>query len=57
MALRGLRPIRTADWNEGTARHLLNRAGFGVPDARVQQLAQLSPESAVDLFVGFERVS
>ena len=54
MAIRDLRPIRAAQWNEHTARHLLNRAGFGIPDARVQQLAQLSPKSAVDSFLHFE---
>lgn len=54
MANRDLRPLKAQEWTEETARHLLNRAGFGVPDERVQQLARLSPERAVDSFVDFE---
>jgi len=43
-------------WNETTARHLLNRAGFGVPPKAVQRLAAMKPQEAVDAFVDFEKL-
>lgn len=34
-------------WGPREARHLLNRAGFGLPRSRVEELAGLSPDAAV----------
>lgn len=48
-----LKPIDPEQWSERHARHLLNRAGFGLPPERVAQLAKMSPASAVDFFVDF----
>jgi len=42
-----LAPIADRDWSPRHARHLLNRAGFGVPDERVATLAAASPRDAV----------
>ena len=41
-------------WNTRTARHLLNRAGFGVPQERVEQLARIGAESSVRELVYYE---
>ena len=38
-------------WNEVRARHLLNRAGFGVPVSAVKRLASMPPDRAVAAFV------
>ncbi len=43
-------------WNEKTARHLLNRAGFGVPPGAMAKLAAMSPDQAVAAFVDFDRL-
>lgn len=50
-----LNPIKPEQWGERYARHLLNRAGFGLPQERVERLAKMSPESAVDYFVDFAK--
>jgi uncharacterized protein (DUF1800 family) len=50
-----LDPIRALEWDERKARHLLNRAGFGVPRSVAAELAALDPESAVNVFVDYER--
>lgn len=42
-------------WDEAAARHLLNRAGFGVPPAAVARLAAMTPDDAVASFVDYER--
>ena len=47
-------PISAADWGPARARHLLNRAGFGLTDARVAEMAALSPEAAVARLVDYE---
>ena len=39
--------ITAAEWNETRARHLLNRAGFGVPAVRAAELARMEPATAV----------
>jgi len=44
----------TTKWDAKSARHLLNRAGFGVPPKAVERLAAMSPEAAVAAFVDFE---
>lgn len=41
-------------WNETTAAHLLNRAGWGGPPSEIQRLAESRMEAAVDRFVDFE---
>jgi hypothetical protein len=46
-----LDPIARSDWNPAAARHLLSRAGFGVPHSFVADLAGLSPEAAVDRLI------
>ncbi len=51
-----LKPIDPNLWNLSAARHLLNRAGFGVPHELAQQLAGMSPEAAVDYMVHYETV-
>ena len=50
-----LAPISKARWNARTARHLLNRAGFGVPSERVEQLATMTPEEAVASLVNYSQ--
>ncbi|MCH8203871.1 MAG: DUF1800 domain-containing protein [Candidatus Hydrogenedentes bacterium] len=49
-----LSPIMPSEWDERLARHLLNRAGFGVPRDRVAHLARVGPTAAVDELVDFE---
>lgn len=41
-------------WDEVRARHLLNRAGFGVPVSAVRRLAAMPPDRAVAAFVDYE---
>ncbi len=50
----GLKPVSAADWSPRHARHLLNRAGFGVPEERIAELAALSPEAAVATLLEYE---
>ncbi|MEK7468638.1 MAG: DUF1800 domain-containing protein [Planctomycetota bacterium] len=49
-----LAPVTTSSWDRSRARHLLNRAGFGIPLHEVDRLAAMSPEAAVARFVEFE---
>lgn len=49
-----LKPIDPDRWSPRLARHLLNRAGFGVPRARAGALAALTPEAAVDSLLAFD---
>ncbi len=42
-------------WDTQKARHLLNRAGFGIPPSAVTRLAALSPEEAVRSFLDYEK--
>ena len=51
-----LDPISAAQWDRRKARHLLNRAGFGVPHALVDRLAAMPPVDAVDYLIEFERI-
>ena len=53
MATSPLLPIDASAWNPRFARHLLNRAGFGLPQERVERLAGMTPEAAVDSLVDF----
>lgn len=50
-----LSPIDAGAWNERHARHLMNRAGFGVPHSAIPTLVEAGPSAAVDLFVNYER--
>ena len=49
-----LSPIMPSEWDGRLARHLLNRAGFGVPRDRVAHLVRVGPTAAVDELVDFE---
>jgi uncharacterized protein (DUF1800 family) len=44
-------------WNIRTARHLLNRAGFGIPYSQVRGLLEMGPDAAVATFVDFDQVN
>ncbi len=57
MTVNALAPLHAKDWDAAAARHLLNRAGFGVPEERVRTLARMSPDEAVRSLVDFERVA
>ncbi len=50
-----LRPLATNQWNTATARHLLERAGFGGTPAEIAQLARLTPAQAVQGLVRYQR--
>ena len=50
-----LRELNRHRWNETTAAHLLNRAGFGGPPSEIKRLAGLGPVDAVDTLVNFEK--
>jgi hypothetical protein len=54
MSTSALRPIDKENWDERKARHLLNRAGFGIPRERVAELAHAGPDSAVRSLVDFD---
>lgn len=47
MANNPLAPIAPESWSTLRARHLLNRAGFGIPEEKVVELAAMAPEQAV----------
>jgi uncharacterized protein (DUF1800 family) len=49
-----LTALPARDWTAGTARHLLNRAGFGVPAAAVERLAGMGRDKAISAFVEFD---
>lgn len=49
-----LEPIDQSAWNSVTARHLLNRAGFGVDHDRAAKLAAMTPTAAVSHLVDYE---
>lgn len=51
-----LTPISSDSWDFAKARHLLNRAGFGVPHALAVHLAGLGPEGAVDYLLNYESI-
>ncbi len=50
-----LKPIAESEWDEGCARHLLWRAGFGGTPGQVAYLAGLTPEKAVSALLDFEK--
>ena len=49
-----LDPLDRHRWNEAKARHLLNRAGFGIPNSQWVELASLAPGDAVRRLVDYE---
>lgn len=51
-----LTPLGPESWDLAKARHLLNRAGFGVPHSLAVHLAEMSPESAVDYLLNYEAI-
>jgi len=46
-----LEAMDTRRWSPERARHLLQRAGFGISPARVAELAAMTPEQAVDRMI------
>ncbi len=48
-----LKPVPAQDWSPRHARHLLNRAGFGVPEDRIAKLAMLTPQEAVAVLLQY----
>ena len=50
-----LSTLPAAQWNEATAAHLLNRAGFGGSPADIENLHQMGLEKAVQFLVNYER--
>lgn len=51
-----LTPLAASKWNETTAAHLLNRAGFGGTPADVEKLVKLGLEKAVSHLVDYEKI-
>lgn len=51
-----LAPLAASKWNDTTAAHLLNRAGFGGPPQEIEKLVALGPEPAVAWFVDYEKI-
>jgi len=51
-----LQPIAIESWNFERARHLLNRAGFGVPHSLAVRLSEMTPEAAVDHLLNYESI-
>ena len=51
-----LTPIGPADWNDGFAAHLLERAGFGGTPEEIEALAEMTPAEAIRRLVYFENV-
>ncbi len=52
-----LDPLDSSQWDKNKARHLLSRAGFGVPLAAVDDLAKLDPVGAVASLLDYEKNS
>jgi len=50
-----LAPLPAAQWNEATAAHLLNRAGFGGSPTDIHNLQLMGPDRAVSWLVDYER--
>lgn len=51
-----LKPLSADRWNEVTAAHLLNRAGFGGPPAGIRRLTDLGPGGAVSALLDYEKI-
>ncbi len=52
-----LRPITAADWDAGSAAHLLERAGFGGTPEEIAAMAARTPEEAVAHLVRWQQVA
>ncbi len=51
-----LEALPAAQWNEATAAHLLNRAGFGGSPQEVENLRLMGLDKAVAYFINYERI-
>jgi len=51
-----LAPLPSAQWNDATAAHLLNRAGFGGSPRDIHNLRLMGPDRAVSWLVDYERI-
>src|SRR5438105_3736350 len=51
-----MKPLAREKWSFSTARHLLNRAGFGGTPRQIEELAGLGLEGAVARLVDYEAV-
>jgi uncharacterized protein (DUF1800 family) len=51
-----LPPLGPESWDLAKARHLLNRAGFGVPHTLAVRLSEMTPEGAVDYLLNYESI-
>ncbi len=51
-----LEPLSASQWNEETAAHLLNRAGFGGNPREVKNLQQVGMNAAVSWFVDYDKI-
>ena len=51
-----LKPLSAKAWNQASAAHLLNRAGFGGTRSDVQKLAALTPDQAVSRLLDYENI-
>jgi uncharacterized protein (DUF1800 family) len=49
-------PLPASQWNEITAAHLLNRAGFGGSPTEIERLSQMGMDAAVSWFIDYERI-
>jgi len=52
-----LRPISAAEWNKSSAKHLLERAGFGASPAEVAIYVKLKPRDAVKKLLSVKEAS
>jgi uncharacterized protein (DUF1800 family) len=51
-----LAPLPPAQWNDATAAHLLNRAGFGGSPQDIHNLRLMGPDRAVSWLIDYERI-
>ncbi len=51
-----LEPLPSSQWNEVTAAHLLNRAGFGGSPQDVDNLHKMGLDHAVSWFIDYEKI-
>lgn len=56
MANEALKRLKPQQWDERKAKHLLSRAGFGIPRERVTQLARIGVDKAVDSLVDYQSI-
>lgn len=51
-----LQPLPSSRWNEQTATHLLNRAGFGGGTTEIKNLTAMGMNNAVSWFINYEKI-